>query len=100
MPVINKLPSPNFKYNLLPSRALQPEPDGSSNPEINLVGNDQQQQPPYSLPQLDSGLDMSTSFSWNTSRIWDDNLKHSDVLQNASNINNIRTLNCYSVLIV
>ena len=67
---IHKLPSPNFRYNL-PSRSLQPEPDGSSNPEINLVGKDLHQ--PLCLPPLNSGDDILGSSSTNTNRLWDSN---------------------------
>ena len=66
----HKLPSPNFRYNL-PSRSLQPDPDGSSNPEINLAGKDPYQ--PLSFPLANDGVDNQKGHAWNTSRLWGDN---------------------------
>ena len=60
--------SPNLRYKL-PARSLQPEPDGSSNPEINLAGKDNRQT--HQLQSITSNSDNPGNAVWNTNVCYD-----------------------------
>ena len=65
---LSNMPSPNLRYNL-PARALQPDPDGSSNPEINLVGTDRRQL--NQLRPVDSSIDNYDNLLLNSNVCYD-----------------------------
>lgn len=65
---LQNLPSPNFRFNL-PARSLQPDPDGSSNPEINLAGKDNRQS--NHLIPINSNINSFGNSIWNKNECYD-----------------------------
>ena len=81
---VQKLPSPNFRHNL-PARSLQPDPDGSSNPEINFAGRDNRQS--SQLVATNSSVDSVGNSGWSANVCYDNcKISKSSSGNNNSNI--------------